>query len=106
MEWAKGSDSGDERYKKELADQVAEIAVEREMQKETEEEVKQEEDRKLIEAAMAKSAASPALTEASTLGARATAVRRIVLRSPGRGRIVALKVVSELGLLCILRDEG
>jgi alkylation response protein AidB-like acyl-CoA dehydrogenase len=106
MGWAKSSETDEEKNKKELAEQVAEIAVEREMQKETEDEARQEEDRKLIEAAMAKSVASPALTEASGVGRQRIPVRRIVLRDPGRGKVVATKVFGELGLLCVLRDEG
>lgn len=106
MGWAKSSETTEEKNKKDLADQVAEIAVEREMQKESEEEAKQEEERKLIDAAIAKSAASPALTEASGSVPQGISVRRIILRNPGRGKVVAMKIFGELGLLCVLRDEG
>lgn len=106
MEWAKGSEDGDIKNRRELSDRVAEIAVEREMQKETEEDAKQEEERKIIEAAMAKS--SPVQSQGSHIAPveRGTPVRRIILREPGRGKIVSLKVFEVVSLLCVLRDNG
>jgi hypothetical protein len=106
MGWAKGSDTEDGRSKKELSEQVAEIAVEREMQKETEEDAKQEEDKKLIEAAMARSSPSQPQKDSTALPRHETPVRRIVLRQPGRGTIVCLKAFEDLDLLCVLRDTG
>jgi hypothetical protein len=106
MEWAKGSEDGDTKNRRELSDQVAEIAVEREMQKETEEDAKQEEERKVIGAAMAKSSPSQSRGSHTSPIERGMPVRRIILREPGRGRIVSLKVFEEPNLLCVLRDNG
>jgi hypothetical protein len=106
MEWAKGSEDGEEKTRRDLSDQVAEIAVEREMQKETEEDAKQEEERKIIEVAMANSSPSPSHGDHMASGKPDRPVRRIVLRQPGRGKIVCLKVFEEQSLLCILRDNG
>jgi hypothetical protein len=106
MEWAKGSDDGDAKNRRELSDQVAEIAVEREMQKETAEDAKQEEERKVIDAAMAKSSPSQSRGSYAPPIERGMPVRRIILREPGRGRIVSLKVFEGPALLCVLRDNG
>jgi hypothetical protein len=85
MEWAKGSDDGDTRNRRELSDQVAEIAVEREMQKETEEDAKQEEERKVIDAAMAKSSPSQSRGSHTPPIERGMPVRRIICASPDEG---------------------
>jgi hypothetical protein len=106
MGWAKGSDDGDTKNRRELSDQVAEIAVEREMQKETAEEAKQEEERKVIDAAMAKSSPSQSRDSHTAPVERETPARRIILREPGRGRIVSLEVFEKPSLLCVLRDNG
>jgi len=106
MEWAKGSEDEDSRTRRELSDQVAEIAVEREMQKETAEDAKQEEERKVIEAAMAKSSPGQSQVGHTAPVEREIPVRRIILRDPGRGRIVSLKLFEEPSLLCVLRDNG
>jgi hypothetical protein len=106
MDWAKGSDSSLEKTRKELSDQVAEIAVEREMQKETAEDAKQEEERKIIEAAMERSSPNVALEKSTAHAKHTKPVRRIILRDPGRGSIVSMKVFEELDLLCVLRDTG
>jgi hypothetical protein len=106
MEWAKGSEDEQAKSRRELSDQVAEIAVEREMQKETEEDAKDEEERKMIAAALAKSSPSPSQGGQSAPVKREGPIRRIVLREPGRGAIVCLKVFQEQSLLCVLRDNG
>jgi len=106
MEWAKGSEDGDTKNRRELSDQVAEIAVEREMQKETAEDAKQEEERKVIDAAMAKCSPSQSRGSHTPPIERETPVRRIILREPGRGRIVSFKVFEKPSLLFILRDNG
>lgn len=107
MGWATGADSGDERTKKELDQHVAEIAVDREMEQETERDARQEEEMKTIEDAIAR--ASPTKSPASgptVEPTRADAVRRIILKDPGRGKIVSMEAYEELGLLCVLRDIG
>jgi hypothetical protein len=106
MEWAKGSEDGDIKTKRELSDQVAEIAVEREMQKETAEDAKQEEERKIIDAAMANSSPGQSQSGHAAPVERERPVRRIILREPGRGRIASLRVFEEPSLLCVLRDNG
>lgn len=106
MEWAKGSEDESSKARRELSDQVAEIAVEREMQKEEEEDAKQEEERKVIDAAMAKSSPGQPPSGHTAASKRGITVRRIILREPGRGRIVCLKVFEDQSLLCILRDNG
>jgi len=106
MEWAKGTEDDNSKARRELNDQVAEIAVEREMQKEAEEEAKQEEEKRMIDAAMAHSSPSPSHGGHIATDTRNRPVRRLVLREPARGKIVCLKVFGEQGLLCILRDNG
>lgn len=108
MGWATGADSGDEKSKKELDEQVAEIAVDREMELETERDARQEEEMKTVEDAIAR--ASPTKSPASGLtpdGSHcAEVVRRIILKDPGRGKIVSMEAFEELGRLCVLRDIG
>jgi len=95
MEWAKGSEDGDTKNRRELSDQVAEIAVEREMQKETAEDAKQEEERKVIDAAMAKCSPSQSRGSHTPPIERETPVRRIILREPGRGEDCQLQSLRE-----------
>lgn len=106
MDWAKGSDSSLEKTKRDLSDQVAEIAVEREMQKETAEDAKQEEERKIIEAAMERASPSVAHGGSGLPAKRDRPVRRIILREPGKGSIICMKVFEDMDLLCVLRDTG
>ena len=107
MGWATGGDSGDEKSSKELDQQVAEIAVDREMELETERDAGQEEEMKKVEEAIAR--ASPTRSPAygpSPHSTSAEVIRRIVLKDPGRGKIVSMQAFEELGLLCVLRDIG
>jgi hypothetical protein len=108
MEWATGAEKDEEKHKRELSEQVAEIAVEREMQKEAAEETRQEEEKKIIDSAVARSSPRKKTQgeQDQAMAQRELPVRRIVLRSPGKGSIVCLKVMEEPGMLCILRDTG
>lgn len=107
MGWAKGEDSNDAKAQKELDEQVAEIAVEREMQIETEKEARQEDEMKTIEEAIAR--ASPnheSQTGQTPEQSLDRPIRRIILRQPGHGSIVDMQVHEDLGLLSVLRDVG
>lgn len=109
MGWAKGADNEDQKIREELDEQVAEIAVEREMELETEKDARQEDEMKTVEEAIAR--VSPSFTPTTQhsdrdRSTRVPVVRRIVLRNPGHGQIVCMKTYQDLGLLCILRDVG
>ncbi|EIW71713.1 hypothetical protein TREMEDRAFT_27484 [Tremella mesenterica DSM 1558] len=87
-------------------DRLSEAAVDLEMQKERIEGERERDGMKVVEEAQK----SPLLRQTShldqSIDEKKRPVRRIVLSQPGRGKIIALKVFEELGLLCVLRDEG
>ncbi|WVQ79391.1 hypothetical protein IAT38_001488 [Cryptococcus sp. DSM 104549] len=98
---------------RDLQDQMEEIEVERAMEKERKEGQKEKEDLKLVEEAMDRSPTPGATfnfqqTHADVHGCdwEDKQVVRVVLRSPGTGKVVELKVLEELDTLCVLRDQG
>ncbi|OCF37103.1 hypothetical protein I316_01008 [Kwoniella heveanensis BCC8398] len=103
------TDAESER-EKELREQMVEVQVERDMEKERKEDLKEMEDLRVVEAAIERSP-TPLASEnpakrhkGNRVSAHAT--RRLVLRQPGRGKIVALEVLHDIDALCVLRDEG
>ncbi|KIR99396.1 hypothetical protein L804_03024 [Cryptococcus deuterogattii 2001/935-1] len=111
--WQKGSQSDVEEKEREVEEIMQEINVEREMEKERRESKKESEDLKVVEAAIERSpnpdqgykfTESHARSHGCEWGNKK--IWRIVLRRVDRGKIVSLKVIEELGILCVLRDQG
>lgn len=111
--WQKGSQSDAEEKGREIDEIMQEINVDREMENERRESEKESEDLKVVEAAIER---SPSSGQGYNLpGSHAKShgcewgnkkVWRIVLRRVDRGKIVSLTAFEELGILCVLRDEG
>lgn len=111
--WQKGSQSDAEEKGREIDEIMQEINVDREMENERRESEKESEDLKVVEAAIER---SPSSGQGYNLpGSHAKShgcewgnkkVWRIVLRRVDRGKIVSLTAYEELGILCVLRDEG
>ena len=107
--WTQGDDEEKEKERKELADQIAEIEVEREMQKGIVDAEKGEQDMKAVEDASKSPIPSSPLLHRPSGGkgkGRREAVKKIVLPDPVRGKVVCLKVLDDIDALGVLRDEG
>lgn len=111
--WQKGSQSDAEEKEREMEKIMQEINVEREMEKERRESKKESEDLKVVEAAIERSPNPDQGYKITESHARSHGcewgnkkIWRIVLRHVDRGKIVSLKVIAELGILCVLRDQG
>lgn len=111
--WQKGSQSDVEEKEREVEEIMQEINVEREMEKERRESKKESEDLKVVEAAIERSPNPDQGYKITESHARSHGcewgnkkIWRIVLRRVDRGKIVSLKVIEELGILCVLRDQG
>jgi hypothetical protein len=93
-----------------LRAQMEEIEVEREMEKEEREERGEMEGLRMVEKALIspKGGAIPLKedVQAADKGHEGESLRRVVLRSPRKGRIVKMDVYQELGSLFVLRDIG
>lgn len=85
-----------------LKERIEEIEVEIEVEKEVLEEQREAEDLKVVEAARGAVTPKEDSVSAWTDGQLST---RVVLRTPGLGKISCFKVVDDVGL-CVLRDTG
>nr|ODN95521.1 hypothetical protein L204_04061 [Cryptococcus depauperatus CBS 7855] len=111
--WARNTRSSDDERNKELREKMEEKEVERVMEKGRLDGQREQEERRVVGEAIDK---NPAHEEDFQISDdhwknhgcdwKDKKVWRIVLREAGRGKIVQLKVLGELGLLCVLRDEG
>lgn len=101
-----GRNSEDEAAKEQRRAKIDEMAVEQEMIREEAEDEREAEDMKIVEKAPRPQATpTPGPSEAPSLGT-ASPPMRIVLPEPGRGSIVDLAVLEEVGELVVLRDVG
>jgi hypothetical protein len=106
MGWM-GDDKAAEKEKKDFAERMQEVEVEREMLREVEEDRREVEEERIIEKARRTPLGSPrADSEASKERNTSAGVKRIILGDAGRGKIVQLKVDEGISTLMVLRDIG
>jgi hypothetical protein len=92
-----------------LTERIEEIEVGREMEREALEEEREMDDMKAVEEAKGgttpREGPNQGSDKMSGAGREDRVTVRVVLRSPGTGKLVCLKVVEGAGL-CVLRDTG
>ena len=90
----------------ELKEKIEELEVEREVEREEREEEREREDMKVVEEARGAVTPREDVTHGGIRGGQEGGMTvRMVLRSPGVGEVIWMKVVEGVGL-CILRNTG